>query len=76
MNKLEVIDQYELNEIIEDTHLDGKFIVLYEQLQESLSYFTDKRIKDMRGTLEFDNPVKDFSKYDKMKIIYLYSLLP
>ena len=75
MNK-EVIDQYELNEIIEDTHCGGKFIIFYQQLQESLSCFSHKRIGDMRSTLAFDNPLKDFSKYDKMKIIYLYSLLP
>lgn len=69
------IDQNDLDDAISDTSIDGGYIVFYEQLQESLSQFSERRIKDMKGTLEFVGEIKDVNSLSLMDIIYEYSKL-
>ena len=69
------IDQYDLNDTIYDTSINGGYVKLYEQLKEALDQFDEKRIEDIKGTLLFDNPKLDVESLDKMEILYLYSCL-
>jgi hypothetical protein len=70
------IDQYDLNDTLFDTSINGGFVKFYEQLKEALDQFDEKRIESLKGTLKFDNPDLDVESLDKMEIIYLYSCLP
>jgi hypothetical protein len=73
-----MIEQDLLNEIIRDTSCDGKFIKFYEMLQEELNQYSEKRIEDIKETLKFVYPKLsiEIDSYDKMKVLYEYSLLP
>jgi hypothetical protein len=73
-----MVSQDELNDIIEDVSFEGSYTKFYEMLQESLENWSDKRIEGMKSTLIFDSPTKieEIEKYDKMKILHEYSLLP
>ena len=84
MKQISINNQDDLDEIINDTSIDGKLIPFYEMLQESLNQYPDKRIEKMRDTLRFvidDDPklYKSERKVDelsKLEVIYLYALLP
>ncbi len=67
----------ELHEIVADTSFNGRFTKFYEELQLALEQYTDKRIEGMRSTLVFVSPDKtdEIAKYDKMRVLYEYSLL-
>lgn len=67
----------ELSEIFEDLSIGGKFIKFYEQLQYELENYPEKRIAEMRVTLKFIYPdkVEEIDTYDKLKVLYEYSLL-
>lgn len=73
-----MITQDELNEIISDTSIGGKYAEFYEMLQIELNNYSDKRINQIKDTLKFAYPekAKEIDSYDKMKVIYEYSLLP
>jgi len=72
-----MITQDLLNEIIQDTSINGKYVRFYEILQEELDDYPDSTIEEMKGTLKFVRP--DLSAkidlYDKMKVLYEYSKL-
>jgi hypothetical protein len=72
-----MITQELLNEIIQDTSVNGKYVEFYEMLQEELDNYSNERIEKMKDTLKFVRP--DFSykidTYDKMKVLYEYSKL-
>jgi hypothetical protein len=72
-----MINQDELNEIIQDTSIGGKYSEFYEMLQLELDKYSDKRIESIKETLFHVYPKKidEINKYDKMKILYEYSLL-
>ena len=70
------IDQYDLNDALFDTSINGGYVKFYEQLKEALDQYDEKKIKNLKGTLKFDNPDLDVESLDKMEIIYLYSCLP
>ena len=69
------IDQYDLNDALFDTSINGGYVKFYEQLKEALDQYDEKKIKNLKGTLKFDNPDLDVESLDKMEIIYLYSCL-
>lgn len=73
-----MIEQELLNEIMQDTSCTGKFIIFYEMLQGELDKYSEKRIEYIKGTLKYVYPekIKEIESYDKMRIIYEYSLLP
>ena len=82
--KIVVNTQKDLDEVVKGTSIDGQFVQFYEMLEESLSQFTDKRVEEMKSTLEFalkeepnlyksNRNIEDLSK---LEIVYLYSLLP
>jgi hypothetical protein len=73
-----MIEQDLLNEIIRDTSCGGKFTKFYEMLQEELNQYSEKRIEDIKQTLKFVYPKLsiEIDSYDKMKVLYEYSLLP
>lgn len=84
MKQILINNQDDLDEIINDTSIDGKLIPFYEMLQESLTQYSDKRIEKMKDTLRFiigddlklyksKQKVDELSKLD---VIYLYALLP
>lgn len=72
-----MIEQDLLNEIIQDTSIGGKYSIFYEMLQEELNSYSNKRIEDIKRTLKFVCPEKscEIDGYDKMKVLYEYSLL-
>ena len=72
-----MINQDELNEIIQDTSIGGKYSEFYEMLQLELDKYSDERIEKIKETLFYVYPKKvdEINKYDKMKILYEYSLL-
>jgi hypothetical protein len=72
-----MITQDLLNEIIQDTSINGKYFRFYEMLQEELDNYSNKRIEQMKGTLKFAYPnlSSKIDTYDKMKVLYEYSKL-
>lgn len=72
-----MIDQDLLNEIIQDTSIGGKYSKFYEMLQEELNKYSEKRIEDIKVTLKYVYPKlsNEIDSYDKMRILYEYSLL-
>lgn len=84
MKQIAINSQDDLDEIINDTSIDGKLIPFYEMLEEALTHYSEKRIEDIKSTLKFvleDDP--DLYKSDlkieelsKLEVIYLYALLP
>lgn len=84
MKQISINNQDDLDEIINDTSVDGKLIPFYEMLEEALAQYSDKRIENMKDTLKFaleddpklyksDRKIKELSK---LEVIYLYALLP
>jgi len=69
------IDQYDLNDALFDTSINGGYVKFYEQLKEALDQYDEKKIENLKRTLKFDNPDLDVESLDKMEIIYLYSCL-
>ena len=70
------IDQYDFNDALYDTSINGGYVKFYEQLKEALDQFDEKRIERLKGTLKFDDPDLDVESLDKMEIIYRYSCMP
>lgn len=72
-----MITQDLLNEIIQDTSINGKYVIFYEILQEELDDYPDSTIEEMKGTLKFVRPnlSSEIDSYDKMKVLYEYSKL-
>lgn len=72
-----MIEQDLLNEIIQDTSIGGKYSKFYEMLQEALDKYSAERIGLMKDTLKFVYPklADEIDAYDKMKVLYEYSLL-
>lgn len=72
-----MITQDLLNEIIQDTSINGKYVRFYEILQEELDDYPDSTIEEMKGTLKFVRPnlSSEIDSYDKMKVLYEYSKL-
>ena len=72
-----MIEQDLLNEIIKDMSIGGKYSKFYEMLQEELNQYSEKRIEDIKGTLKYVYPKlsNEIDSYDKMRILYEYSLL-
>ena len=72
-----MIEQDLLNEIIQDTSIGGKYSKFYEMLQEELNQYSEKRIEDIKGTLKYVHPKlsNEIDSYDKMRVLYEYSLL-
>jgi hypothetical protein len=84
MEQISINNQDDLNEIINDTSIDGQLIPFYEMLQESLTQYSEQRIEKMKELLKFvidDDPklYKSERKVDelsKLEVIYLYAQLP
>ena len=84
MKQISINNQEDLDEIINDTSIDGKLIPFYEMLQESLTQYSKQRIEKMKDTLRFvldDEPslYKSKRKIDELsdfETIYLYAQLP
>ena len=84
MSKISINSQYDLNEVISDTSIDGTLVVFYEMLQTATDQYSDKRIEQMRDTLKFvieDSPElyksdKNVEELSKLEVLYYYSLLP
>jgi len=82
--QISINNQDDLDEIINDTSIDGKLIPFYEMLQESLTQYSEQRIEKMKDTLKFvidDDPKlykseKKVDELSKLEVIYLYALLP
>lgn len=72
-----MIEQDLLNEIIQDTSVNGKYIKFYEMLQNELDNYSNERIERMKDTLKFARPNSSYKidSYDKMKVLYEYSKL-
>lgn len=72
-----MITQDLLSEIIQDTSFNGKYVKLYEMLQDELDNYSDTKIEEMKGTLKFVRPnlSNKIDLYDKMKVLYEYSKL-
>lgn len=72
-----MISQELLNEIIQDTSFNGKYVRLYEMLQDELDNYSDTKIEEMKDTLKFVRPdlSTKIDSYDKMKVLYEYSKL-
>ena len=72
-----MIEQDLLNEIIQDTSFGGKYSKFYEMLQEELDKYSEKRIEDIKATLKYVYPKlsNEIDSYDKMRVLYEYSLL-
>jgi hypothetical protein len=72
-----MISQELLNEIIQDTSFNGKYVRLYEMLQDELDNYSDTRVEEMKDTLKFVRPdlSTKIDSYDKMKVLYEYSKL-
>lgn len=67
----------DLHEIIRDLSIGGKYTQFYEQLMQELDKISEERIDEMKETLVFVHPHKKakIEKYDKMRVLYEYSLL-
>lgn len=84
MNNISIKNQEDLDEVVKDTAVDGKYIIFYEMLQKSLSMYSEKRIEIMKNTLRYamsENPLppmsnRDIEELSTMEIVYYYSLLP
>lgn len=84
MKQIAINSQDDLDEIINDTSIDGKLIPFYEMLEEALAQYSDKRIENMKDTLKFtleDDPKlyksdRKIEELSKLEVIYLYALLP
>lgn len=84
MKDISIKNQADLDEIINDTSIDGKLIQFYEMLQKSLTQYSEERIEKIKETLRYviDNDPKLYKserKVDeltKLEIIYFYALLP
>lgn len=84
MKQISINDQCDLDEIINDTSIDGKLIQFYEMLQESLTQYSEQRIEQMKDTLRyaFDydpklyNSGKKVDELSKLDVLYLYARLP
>ncbi len=84
MTKISINSQYDLNEVISDTSIDGTLVVFYEMLQTATDQYSYKRIERMRDTLKFvieDSPElyksdKNVEELSKLEVLYYYSLLP
>ncbi len=83
MRQISINEQSDLDEIIYDTSLGGKYIRFYEMLQDSLRQYTETRIEDIKTTLRWvlenepenyksDKKIEDLTKMD---VLYLYSQL-
>lgn len=72
-----MISQDLLHEIIQDTSFGGKYAKFYEMLQDELEFYSEKRIDEMKKTLKYVYPKlsEEIDTYDKMKILYEYSIL-
>lgn len=72
-----MIEQELLNEIIQDTSIDGKYCKFYEMLQEELDKYSTERIEKIKDTLKYVYPKlsEEIDVYDKMRVLYEYSLL-
>lgn len=72
-----MIEQDLLNKIIQDTSIGGKYSKFYEMLQEELDKYSDERIAKIKDTLKYVYPrlEEEIETYDKMKVLYEYSLL-
>lgn len=72
-----MIEQSLLNEIIQDTSCGGKYSKFYEMLQEELDKYSEQKIDEFKSTLKFVHPKlsKEIDAYDKMRVLYEYSLL-
>lgn len=72
-----MIGQELLNEIIQDTSVNGKYFIFYEMLQEALDNYSNERIEQMKSTLKFVYPnlSNEIDNYDKMEVLYEYSKL-
>ena len=72
-----MIEQDLLNDIIQDTSIGGKYSKFYEMLQDELSRYSEERIELIKGTLKYvyPNKINEIDAYDKMKVLYEYSLL-
>ena len=66
-----------LNEIIQDTSFNGKYVRFYEMLQDELDDYSDSKIEEMKDTLKFviPNSSSEIDSYDRMKLLYEYSKL-
>lgn len=51
---------------------DDLFIQFFEKLQSKLDWIDDKQIEKMIETLSYWNKEEDFSKMDKLTILYRY----
>ena len=72
-----MITQDLLNEIIQDTSLNGKYVKFYEMLKEELDRYSTERIEKIKDTLKYVYPKlsDEIDTYDKMKVLYEYSKL-
>lgn len=59
----------------EETYND-RIIRLYEEVQKELDDVSDYQIKEYRELLQYWNEEEDFSKMDKLAIMYRRALLP
>lgn len=84
MDNISINNQEDLDDVVNDTAVDGKYIIFYEMLQKSLSMYSEKRINDMKNTLRYAMSKysldtignRDIEELSTMEIIYWYSLLP
>lgn len=72
-----MIEQDLLNEIIQDTSIGGKYAKFYEMLQEELEKYSSEKIEKIKDTLKYVYPKlsDEIDGYNKMRILYEYSLL-
>ena len=70
--------QEKLSKIIDDLSCGGKYCKFYEMLMDELDSVSDDRIFTMRETIRFVYPEHSIKidAYDKMRVLYEYSLLP
>ena len=54
---------------------DDLFIQFFEKLQSQLDWIDDKNVEKMIETLSYWNKEEDFSKMDKLTILYRYKQL-
>jgi hypothetical protein len=54
---------------------DELFIQFFEKLQQNLDWINEKQIDKYRETLRYWNKDEDFSKMDKLTILYRYKQL-
>lgn len=71
-----MITQEELDDIINDTSIDGKLIKFYDMLQNSLEQYSEERIEQMKSILLYVDSSAPVGTFDKLRILYEYSLLP